>query len=224
MNGILSNPFVGIILGGLFALSSIRYLRKQHATAVHTVFYAFSLALVATSIIGAWGVSEDIIGPNGSFNGDAGKRLNSLLTMMVDIRLDCMIAIGTAGILIVPQIFGYVLSGLFGCATRPQFVDQSIKFALWLIVKSLAVAGGVIAAILIFAVRIAWSAWSGSMPLQAISIVSQCLGFALALVAAYYYCREELRSELENMLPEGSHLWRLDRFLRRCSPTIAGES
>ncbi|MBF2715026.1 hypothetical protein [Agrobacterium vitis] len=43
------------------------------------------------------------------------------------------------GLIIIPQVFSYIISGIFGCAQTPYFIVASTNFAIIFIIKSICV-------------------------------------------------------------------------------------
>jgi|SRR5208337_4258916 len=67
-----------------------------------------------------------------------------------DIEAEYYILIAIFVVLAVPQIISYLISGIFGCASRPLFISQITKFIMWSLIKAFAVISGISAANAIF--------------------------------------------------------------------------
>lgn len=145
-----------LIVIGFFGLN----LANKNPTDVRIVWYLFSLTVVTTSIIAIWASSVGGIDNKGKFQGELGSVINSTLNFMLDLKTDFAVFFSISAIVLLPQIFSYVLSGLFGCASAPIFVGRVIDFLIWSIVKSLVVASGMLLSIVSYGYFCEWSDWN----------------------------------------------------------------
>lgn len=75
---------------------------------------------------------------------------------MLDLPTDFIVLTALVLLLIVPQLMGYILSSLFGCASRPLFIGSSMDFLVWGITKSFAVAAGIFLSVELIGL---WHGW-----------------------------------------------------------------
>ncbi len=117
-------------------------LRTKHGRDIRIIWYFFSLAAVVTYFIAMWGMSKGALTAQGRFVGDIGDAISQLMQIIFDLETDVIVMSTLIGVVILPQFLMYILSGIFGNATKPYLLDSSLRFFLWSLVKSFAVASG----------------------------------------------------------------------------------
>lgn len=133
-----------MIVGACLVVLFLAKLRESCPGDVRTVWYFFSLAAVVTGLGIAWGMQVQAISPVGVFTGSkAGQFLSELLHMAMDLEADMALVGAVACVLVLPQLFSYVLCGLFGCASRPWLMGPGAAFVVWSLVKFFVVFAGI---------------------------------------------------------------------------------
>jgi hypothetical protein len=145
---------VFFVLGMFGAIwNSIKSVRQEHAGHVHTIWYIFSLAFCITLIF-----YSSL--PTFSYNdaelsvSDSEDVITQLGRNFIDISTDLYGEIYLIGgliiIVVIPQIMSFVISGIFGCASRPVFVERITNIATLSFIKFLSVFAGIEAATALF--------------------------------------------------------------------------
>jgi len=174
----------------IFILISIYFsgdeLAKSHQGDLNVVLYFFSLSLTATILLGVLAIQHGAIDGAGQFHGRSGQVLDFLLQSFLDLKTDIRLALALVGLVVLPQLLCYLLSGIFfGCATSVLFVGNSFSFLIWFVVKSFAVASGVGVS---FALVAALNHWPGATWDIAIVLIDLSLAMLfLALVFLGFY-------------------------------------
>jgi hypothetical protein len=134
---------VNLLLPISVILVAIFILREDHASHVHMLWYLFFL--ITYCGIGIYHVlyQSDLVhmSPNGiievrsaGVRGPLVRALKWYLETSVDIIFEIALLSVLLGAVVVPQIFSFLLSGLFGCGTPPILVSRATQIAfLWLI-------------------------------------------------------------------------------------------
>jgi len=149
---------LGLILFGLIIYSNIT-LRSKHDEDVRIVWYFFSLTLVVSHMIALWATSNGAIDNNGSFQGEAGEFISKLISASLDINLSFMVLGSVLVIIILPQFLSYLFSGIFGVATKPMLLNESLSFLMWGIIKTFVVTSGISSTIVIFGYFFSWESF-----------------------------------------------------------------
>lgn len=131
-------------------------LSHENGSDIRLVWYFFSLSLVATFIIASWAIENGFISKNGQFYGSQGTSLKKLLNTMLDINLDLQILYTIVVVIVVPQLFCYILSAILGCASPPRFLKGSFDFLIFGVGKTFSVSSGILISLFIFG-------WSNSL-------------------------------------------------------------
>lgn len=185
MNQIFLAVLIGFCVIGLIWF--IKYtnilLSRSHSSDVRIVWYLFSLSLVVSLGVSIWALNYGALDSAGKYQGNAGMILKKLVDLVMDIEADFIVFGGIVAIVVLPQFLAYILSGLSGSATSPRFVKGSTIFFVWSIVKSLAVAAGVVVAFDLVAIWMSWAdlKFAVSCPFFATIIIA----FAFLLLAIY---------------------------------------
>jgi hypothetical protein len=108
------------------------------------IWYIFSFAflLFLGLHIAAWENNYRLTQMCGSYEGMC-KAIYGSLTAVED---ELYLLAAVTGLVLGPQLLTYVLSGIFGAAHAPKFVEQIRKFVLWSYIKFNACLSGIQAA------------------------------------------------------------------------------
>lgn len=174
-------------------------LREKYDEEIRIVWYLFSFTVVLSFIIGLWATQNQAIDSSGSFRGEAGQVLLWVINASVDINTSFKILAATVVIIVVPQLLTYVFSGLFGVATKPVFLSESISFLVWGIVKTLIVTSGVTISILLFGFIMKWDSFTGSKSMGWTLLSIGFNSFAFLTLAFFRETKEIIK--LFNKLP-----------------------
>lgn len=176
-------------------------LARKHPSDVRIVWYLFGLSATTSLVLAHWAHGYGVIDSAGNFQGTAGSVLNFFLKASLDIRSSLLFCLAIIAVFLVPQIVSYLVSGLSGCAAAPLFMSATVSFFFWGLIKSLAVASGVLLVIPLYAYIIRWSNSNIDQALGMVLLSTTLIAFAFSALVAY---REILH------LPE---------FLNRVLPT-----
>jgi hypothetical protein len=115
-------------------------LRKDHPTEVYVVWYAFSLFFVVFSFLSAyaWKNNKTVNDIFGQFAW--GEWVYNWLT---DWNADVWLVLVFLGLVVLPQLSAYLLSGISGSASPPMLILQAKDMALWSLIKTLASLSGI---------------------------------------------------------------------------------
>ena len=161
-------------------------LADGHGTDVWVVWYLFSLASTSTFLIAAWASSVGAVDTRGSFHGDLGSAIGALLNFMLDLEAEIKLFASLLVIVVVPLLASYLLSGLFGCASRLILVGRSVSFFVWGVVKSLVVAAGIVFALALFGYVHGWVGWSAAGAAGAAGAASMAFLPVMLLALSFY--------------------------------------
>ncbi|GAB3417477.1 hypothetical protein NX774_14790 [Massilia agilis] len=164
---------------------SARSLVKNHQGDLNIVWYFFSLSVTATALLGMLAIQIGAIDKAGQSHGKAGDILAAILTFFIDLKSDVVLAAALISLVLVPQILTYLLSGLFGCAKNLFFVEGSVAFFVWFVVKSFAVASGVGIAFAIVGMVNGWPHAELAVGLALIAVCLFLLVFAFSFLSFY---------------------------------------
>lgn len=159
-------------------------LADDHGSDVRVVWYLFSLASTSTFLIALWASSVGAIDAHGSFHGDRGTAIRLLLHFMLDLESSLKLFGSLLAIVLIPQLFCYGLSGLFGCASRLILVGRSVSFFVWAVVKSFVVAAGIMLVLALYGFVRGWEDWGarGAVSMAFIPVVLLAISFYLLYV------------------------------------------
>lgn len=156
MNGLSIAGTLASLLA-LYVLISL--VRRNHPFHVQTLWYVFFLTLCIALPYYVYYVSSgqlmhDVMTPaaNRTLMQEARSFVYEALT---NPKGDVYFALGLLYIAIVPQIFSFVISGVFGCGSRPILVLEITKFAILGLVKSFCCLSAILAAQVILALAFA---------------------------------------------------------------------
>lgn len=189
---------------------SIRQLRKDHGGDVRVVWYLFSLTFVITYGIASWAVSNEVLNEH-RFEGELGAHLEQLLKAMLNLEASLIFVLAIAGLIVLPQLISYFLSGLSGCAGTPFLIEGSLSFLVWGLVKSFAVCGGIIISLAVFGIWHDWDTWQqDSLVMTYTSSMLIMLSFTVLLM---YREAETVATDIQKHFPKlyakclAIHLW-----------------
>jgi hypothetical protein len=179
---------------------SILQLRRNHGADIRVVWYFVSLALVVALGIGWWAVDNGALGQHGTFVGPNGEALKKFLDFMLDLNTDLKILAAIVLLITVPQLLGYVLSGLSGSAAAPLLIEGSLSFFVWGLVKAFAVCAGIIFSLAILGMWQGWHTWwPGGFAMTYTSLMLVMLSFATLLM---YREAETVSADLHKYFPK----------------------
>lgn len=132
----------------VLSLAAVWFTGKPLATRgygsdIRIVAYVFSLSLTICSLVLWWALSTGVVQGTNRFTGRFGPFIESLMEDSTDLHTEGYILGALLALLVIPQFLAYFLSGLYGCASAPIFLDPVFRFVFWSIVKFCAVAAGV---------------------------------------------------------------------------------
>ncbi|MHB1332917.1 MAG: hypothetical protein ACYCY1_09990 [Sulfuriferula sp.] len=183
----------------LISWYSIRQLREKNGRDIRIVWYFFSLSWVATYGIAWWAVSKGALHQQG-FQGGLGELLKKLLGIMLDLNADLIVLLAIVAIITLPQLIGYVLSGLSGCASAPFLIEGSLSFLVWGLIKSFSVCAGIILSLAVFSMWQGWHTWwQGGFVMTYTSSLLLMFSFAVLLM---YREAESVASDFRKYFPK----------------------
>jgi hypothetical protein len=141
----------------------ISQLRGKYATAVHVVWYLFSLSICLTYIGLRWAQRSGAVDATGIPKNEAGKALVGALNFFPDLPSEFYGLLALVTLIVAPQILSYLLSGAFGSASRPRLVAHCVSFFSWGMAKSSAVAAGVLLTLSLFGISNGWHGFDATL-------------------------------------------------------------
>lgn len=184
----------------LIFLSNVK-LARRNAADVRVVWYLFSLSGSLAFVLSFWAESSGVVDKQGEFHGTFGEVLSFLLHAVTDVNAGVLICVAISFLIMAPQIFCYVLSGLSGCASAPIFMSWTLSFLVWGSVKSLSFASGVILVVPTYAYFSDWSGVTGSS-VHAMSFLSVMLMAIAFWVLVLYRGLFRFPDRARNLLPK----------------------
>jgi hypothetical protein len=167
---------------GLWLL--IRLLRVKYATSVQVIWYLFALTFHVSLLFLWWATAILAIDSKGNPNGAMGAFVMSLMKAMLDLKTDVQVMGALASLVVLPQVVSYILSALFGCASRPKMVAVTADWLSWGVTKSFAVTSAILAAITTWGATTGWHGFNPNVVLGYLHLSSMLilLSFALLLI------------------------------------------
>jgi len=144
----------------------ISQLRVKYGTSVHVIWYLFSLAWCVAIIALPWAQDTGFIDESGKAVNASGKVFMSAFNFSLDLDADFQFLLALVFLIVGPQGISYLLSGIFGCASRPRLVTYCVDFFAWSMAKSSAVAAGVLLAATMFGWRHHWNGFDAENCLE----------------------------------------------------------
>lgn len=177
----------------ILIFTSIVELRKNHGSDIRVIWYLFSLSAIVTVGIALWGIQHQAIDPNGRFIGAHGTTLGRILEFVCDLNADIDFLLSVAGLIILPQLASYFLSGISGNATAPLFMNRTASFLTWGVIKSFAVIGGVMSGLILIAYSRSWQSTIWNHPDQVATVMLLPTAASFFLLSAYRQTQFALR-------------------------------
>lgn len=198
-------PYIGamcfIILSNIFIYYAGSIIRKRNESDIRVIWYFYGLTVVLSFLIGAWSVNTKAINNTGNFEGVHGNFVHTIIASALDINLSFYILVSVFSLIITPQIISYILSGAFGVAKAPRFINESMSFLVWGIVKTFIVASGITTTIPLFGLCLSWDSFSPSKALAWFLLSFVFCSFSFLLVLAYREA-EEVLVDIRKYFPE----------------------
>lgn len=162
---------------------AIVQLRKKYGDDLRVTFYLFSLTMVITLALATYAFITGAIS-NGTFQGPIGSFLSRLLTVMLDLEKDLMILLVIVGIILIPQVLNYIICGFIGCASPVIFIEGSLTFLIWGVIKAFSVSAAIFASLFIlYACSVLKT--NGHEMLGTLYMTSMSLSFSLTTLMLY---------------------------------------
>jgi hypothetical protein len=197
----------------------ITQIRTAYGAAVHVVWYLFSLSMCVSAIAFYWARVTGAINAKGQAAGDIGKAFFKLLSFSLDLRMDFFGLLALVGLIVLPQLLSYLLSGAFGCASRPRLVTYCVHLFSWGMAKSCAMVSGVLFILLLTGLLNAWDGFDAKFSAKYVILSEMLLAFAFVALMGKATLDEipvlASSPKLENLR---RHLSNLDRFMTRNRP------
>jgi hypothetical protein len=166
--------FIYFVTIGVIGHSGLR-IRTKEPSDIRIIFFFFSFAMVATTLLAFTATNIGAINEVGQFQGKYGDFFRIALHEAIAINTGVYIFAGISVLITVPQLLNYFFSGLFGVGSIPVYTKQSIALLILGIVKGSAVAAGTLIAIAFYG---HCNEWYG---LELENTVSMC-GFAFIML------------------------------------------
>lgn len=179
----------------------MRQLVPAHSNAVNMLWYFFSLAVVLTVLIKWVASANHWIDAQGVATGKIGQFILGLSEEALNIKTDLLLALGIPGIVVAPQLLGYVLAGFWGCASPPKWLWAMARMFFYGMAKSFIVAGGVL-------VPLAWFGygWGQITSLQDFVAV-ETVAFMLTVFAFLFLIYAGYVEEVRHLVRETVDMW-----------------
>lgn len=174
-------------------------LSARHGSDVRTIWYLYFLAVISTSIVGAWATRVGAIDAMGSFQGAMGENINKVLDLTLDLNTDMVIMTAIAGLVLGPQIGSYLVSGVFfGCAAPLVLVGRTFHLYIWSSAKSFVVTAGILQSLSLYGLLHNWKGWNakGTASMSALSLMLIML--ALSMLYLYRDIADQQVAEASN--------------------------
>lgn len=198
-------PYVGafclIILANAFTCYSCLILRKRNESDIRVIWYFYGLTVVVSFLIGVWSINAKAINSTGNFEGEHGTLIHAILASALDVNLSFYILVSAFTLIVGPQVISYILSGIFGVARAPKFINESVSFLVWGGVKTFIVVSGISTIIPLFGLFFSWESFTASKALAwfLLSFVFCSFSFLVILI---YRESEEVVVDVRRYLPK----------------------
>jgi len=197
----------------------ITQIRVVYGAAVHVVWYLFSLAVCVSAIALYWARMVGAVSPKGQAAGDVGKAFFKLLEFALDLRMDFFGLLALVGLIVLPQLLSYLLSGAFGCASRPRLVSYCVHLFSWGMAKSCATAAGVLFVLSLTGLLYRWDGFDTKFSAKYIVLSEMLLAFAfVALMGKASLDEIPVLANSPKLEKLRLLLTKLDRFMTRNRP------
>jgi hypothetical protein len=200
----------------------ITQIRVAYGAAVHVVWYLFSLAMCVSAIAFYWARMAGAISPKGQPAGDIGKAFFKLLGFTLDLRMDFLGLLALVGLIVLPQLLSYLLSGAFGCASRPRLVNYCVHMFSWGVAKSCATVSGVLFVLSLTGLINGWDGFDAKFSAKYVVLSEMLLAFAfVALMGKASLDEIPVLANSPKLRKLRRLLTKLDRFMTRNRPDAA---
>jgi len=176
-------------------------LADKHGRDVRVVWYLLSLTVLVTCLIAIWASSVGAIDSKGFFQGELGEVINKILHFMLDLKTDFIIFVVILSIILIPQFTSYILSGLFGCASQPILVGETVGFFVWGVVKSMAVVSGIFLSVAIYGLFNNWEGWNLTGVASMISLPFMLIALSFSILYVYRDIDSEYKKKIGEKFP-----------------------
>lgn len=123
MSGLSALSLVLLAVASVLVLcASIASVRRAHPHHVHMLWYVFCLMLGAISLLFFYIFKNAPSIQSSALGGFPGTVAVFFIDASMDVRGELYILAGVVGLLILPQVLSYLISGLFGCGSPPVLV------------------------------------------------------------------------------------------------------
>ncbi|GAB2793766.1 hypothetical protein [Dyella kyungheensis] len=208
MNIYLGGAFFALlILGGICFM--VTQVRGKYASSVHIIWYLFSLSFCAAFIGLRWARAVGAMDAMGNPGNETGKWVVATMNFSMDLQADFYVLSALVLLVVGPQCLSYVLSGLFGCASRPRFVSFWVSVFTWGMAKSFAITAGVLLVVDSFGSGQGWHGFDAKF-----AIKYACLALILLLFAFASLLGQASVDEIP-ILANGRHFGPLRMLLAR---------
>lgn len=184
MNTLLSTIALSLAPLALIWITN-NQLSRTHQSDIRVVWYFFSLSAVISFLLTLWARKSEAVDTHGEFHGQAGNVLSFLLQSSLDVKGSLLLCGAIVVVILLPQVLSYLFSGLAGCASAPIFVQESLSFFVWGLVKTLCVASGVILIVPSYAWLDSWKDWSFHQYLGTLLLSEMLIALAFSVLFLY---------------------------------------
>lgn len=199
--------------------SIIRALLEKHADDVQIVIYVSCLAFVVAAVVAWWAVASGALDPHHGFTATpAGRILQFVMEVVIDLKADLWMIAGIVCILIVPQLLAYLACMPFGCSSRPWLIGPGMTFMLWSVVKFFAVMTGVMANFAVMDIVFWEHDWTRELARGPLALILSGVPLCVALFVLLMYREgEAIASLIGSRCPKPLLEWlqRMDAWARR---------
>ena len=116
-------------------------LRRSSSRQIYVIWYIFSFCFVLFSSL-FFTIYFAETHANTALAKWAAKLVATLSQYMLDVGAELELVLAVVGLVVLPQLMTYFLSGLSGSASRPVFVARIVDMSIWSLIKFLAAYAG----------------------------------------------------------------------------------
>jgi hypothetical protein len=156
----------------------IQVLRDKYASSVYLIWYLFSLASFLTGLVLWWSLRSGAIDQRGVGVSSWGKLVMQAIVMSANPMEEFEWLLALVGLIVVPQLASYLLSGLSGCAVRPRFVSLCVNFLSLSLAKAFSIASGVLLGIAVLGAFHRWQGVDAAKVMQYVWMTAMVLAFS----------------------------------------------
>jgi len=207
-------PVAVSVLVGMMAASlwiSSGMLAKRHGDDVRSVWYLWFLVAILATIAASIGTRFGAIDVTGNFHGPGGALFSLALNFAFDLQTDVELYLAIVVLALGPQVGSYLASGILaGCARAPVYASQVVKLFVLSVVKSLVVASGSMAGLIVFGSCHHWIGLDARKATGMISLASTTLAAGLFMLGVYRQISDDtevIASLMDKALPRRWAAW-----------------